>query len=98
VAHQVRLTSAACRSTSARQRGTSVAAARHIADRTALGAELAEARGKLRRSRARHDPGRVLVDIAVAVADGATTTLSIVDLYPDGGASVRLVNDTSHHP
>ncbi len=24
--------------------------------------------------------------------------LSIVDLYPDGGASVRLVNDTSHHP
>jgi probable phosphoglycerate mutase len=24
--------------------------------------------------------------------------LSQVDLYPDGGASVRLVNDTSHHP
>ncbi len=24
--------------------------------------------------------------------------LSIVDFYPDGGASVRLVNDTSHHP
>jgi len=24
--------------------------------------------------------------------------LSIVDVYPDGGASVRLVNDTSHHP
>jgi broad specificity phosphatase PhoE len=25
-------------------------------------------------------------------------SLSIVDLYADGGASVRLVNDTSHHP
>jgi broad specificity phosphatase PhoE len=24
--------------------------------------------------------------------------LSIVDFYPDGGASVRLVNDTCHHP
>jgi broad specificity phosphatase PhoE len=24
--------------------------------------------------------------------------LSIVDFYPDGGASVLLVNDTSHHP
>ncbi len=24
--------------------------------------------------------------------------LSQVDFYPDGGASVRLVNDTSHHP
>jgi probable phosphoglycerate mutase len=25
-------------------------------------------------------------------------SLSIADFYPDGGASVRLVNDTSHHP
>lgn len=25
-------------------------------------------------------------------------SLSIVELYPDGGASVRLVNDTGHHP
>jgi len=25
-------------------------------------------------------------------------SLSIVDFYPDGGASVRLVNDTNHHP
>ncbi len=25
-------------------------------------------------------------------------SLSIVELYPDGGASVWLVNDTSHHP
>jgi probable phosphoglycerate mutase len=24
--------------------------------------------------------------------------LSVVDVYPDGGASVRLVNDTSQHP
>jgi probable phosphoglycerate mutase len=27
-----------------------------------------------------------------------TASLSIADFYPDGGASVRLVNDTSHHP
>ncbi|MBC8090415.1 MAG: histidine phosphatase family protein, partial [Pseudonocardia sp.] len=25
-------------------------------------------------------------------------SLSQVDFYPDGGASVRLVNDTNHHP
>ena len=25
-------------------------------------------------------------------------SLSIVEFYPDGGASVRLVNDTSHYP
>ena len=25
-------------------------------------------------------------------------SISIVDLYPDGGASVRLVNDISHNP
>lgn len=25
-------------------------------------------------------------------------SLSIVELYPDGGASVKLVNDTGHHP
>lgn len=44
-----------------------------VADRTTLTAELSSALTGLRRPRARHDPGRVLVDMAVAVADGATT-------------------------
>ena len=44
-----------------------------VADRTTLTAELGEVLGGLRKARARHDPGRVLVDMAVAVADGATT-------------------------
>jgi hypothetical protein len=43
-----------------------------VADRTTLTGQLAEALVGLRRPRARHDPGRVLVDMAVAVADGAT--------------------------
>jgi hypothetical protein len=34
----------------------------------------------LRPSRARHDPGRVLVHLAVAVADGATTISEIAVL------------------
>jgi hypothetical protein len=44
-----------------------------VADRTTLTGRLAEGLAGLRRPRARHDPGRVLVDMAVAVADGATT-------------------------
>ena len=42
-----------------------------VADRTTLTGELAEALVGVRKPRARHDPGRVLVDMAVAVADGA---------------------------
>jgi len=34
----------------------------------------------VRRPRARHDPGRVLVDLAVAVADGATSISDIAVL------------------
>jgi len=41
-----------------------------IADRTTLTGKLAEVLAVLRKPRARHDPGRVLVDMAVAVADG----------------------------
>jgi Transposase DDE domain group 1 len=42
-----------------------------LADRTTLTSELAEALAQLGRPRTVHDPGRVLVDPAVAVADGA---------------------------
>ncbi len=42
-----------------------------LADRTTLTAELSDTLAPLVRPRAVHDPGRVLVDLAVAVADGA---------------------------
>jgi hypothetical protein len=51
-----------------------------VADRTTLTAQLAEALAGLRKPRARHDPGRVLVDMAVAVADGATTISEVAVL------------------
>ena len=42
-----------------------------LAERTTLTAELSAALAGLARPRAVHDSGRVLVDLAVAVADGA---------------------------
>ena len=48
-----------------------------LADRIGLTAALSEATDGLRERRAGHDPGRVLVDVAVAIADGA---LSISDV------------------
>ena len=44
-----------------------------LADRIGLTALLSEATDGLRERRAGHDPGRVLIDVAVAIADGATT-------------------------
>ena len=43
-----------------------------VADRTTLTEQLSLVLDGLRKPRARHDPGRVLVDMAVAIADGAT--------------------------
>ena len=40
-----------------------------LADQATLTAELAEGLVMLRKPRARHDPGRILIDLAVAVAD-----------------------------
>jgi hypothetical protein len=51
-----------------------------VADRTTLTAQLGEALAGMRKPRARHDPGRVLVDTAVAVADGARTISDIAVL------------------
>lgn len=53
-----------------------------VADRTTLTGELSQVLDVLRPSRAWHDPGRVLVDLAVAVADGATT-ISEIDVLGD---------------
>ena len=51
-----------------------------VADRTTLTGELGLALAVLRRPRTRHDPGRVLMDMAVAVADGATTISDVAVL------------------
>jgi hypothetical protein len=51
-----------------------------VADRTTLTSELAQAVAGLCKPRARHDPGRVLVDMAVAVADGARTISDVAVL------------------
>jgi hypothetical protein len=65
-----------------------------VADRTTLTGELAQGLAELRRPRARHDPGRVLVDLAVAVADGATT-ISDIDVLADQGALFGAVASDS---
>ena len=51
-----------------------------LGDRATLSAELSGALGGLRKPRARLDPGRILLDLAVAVADGATTISDIAVL------------------
>lgn len=56
-----------------------------VADRTTLTGQLSDTLDRLRRPRTRHDPGRVLVDMAVAVADGAST-LSDVAILADQAA------------
>ncbi|GAA4535152.1 hypothetical protein GCM10023175_00320 [Pseudonocardia xishanensis] len=53
-----------------------------VADRTTLTGELSQVLDVLRRPGTRHDPGRILVDLAVAVADGATT-ISEIDVLRD---------------
>jgi hypothetical protein len=51
-----------------------------LADRTTLTGQLSQALDRVRRPRSRHDPGRVVVDLAVAVADGATSISDIAVL------------------
>ena len=48
-----------------------------LADRIGLTTALSEATDGLRERRAGHDPGRVLVDVAVAIADGAVTITDV---------------------
>jgi hypothetical protein len=50
------------------------------ADATTLTGELSEALAGVRGSRPRHDPGRVLVDLAVAIAEGAEANSDIAVL------------------
>ena len=63
-----------------------------LADRIGLTGLLSEATGGLRVRRSGHDPGRVLVDVAVAIADRATTISDVqaladqVDLHRPAGS------------
>jgi hypothetical protein len=66
-----------------------------VADRTTLTGELAEALGGLRRARARYEPGRVLVDLAVAVADGATTISEIAVLGDQAALFGPVASDST---
>ncbi len=56
-----------------------------LADRIGLTALLSEATHGLRERRAGHDPGRVLVDVAVAIADGAVTISDVQSLADQEG-------------
>ena len=56
-----------------------------LADRIGLTAALSEATDGLRARRAGHDPGRVLVDVAVAIADGAVTITDVQVLADQEG-------------
>ena len=66
-----------------------------VADRTTLTAALGEVLGGLRKARARHDPGRVLVDMAVAVADGATTISEIAVLADQAALFGSVASDST---
>ena len=56
-----------------------------LADRIGLTAALSEATDGLRERRAGHDPGRVLVDVAVAIADGARSISDVQSLADQQG-------------
>ncbi len=56
-----------------------------LADRIGLTAVLREATDSLRERRAGHDPGRVIVDVAVAIADGAVTISDVQALADQQG-------------
>jgi len=56
-----------------------------LADRIGLTAALDEATDGLRERRAGHDPARVLVDVAVAISDGAVTISDVQTLADQQG-------------
>ena len=66
-----------------------------VADRTTLTAELAQALAGLRKPRAWHDPGRVVVDMAVAVADGATTISDVAVLADQAQLFGSVASDST---
>jgi hypothetical protein len=66
-----------------------------VADRTTVTGELSEVLAAVRRPRSRHDPGRVLVDMAVAVADGATTISDVAVLADQAELFGSVASDST---
>jgi hypothetical protein len=66
-----------------------------VADRTTLTASLGEALVGLRKPRSPHDPGRMLVNMAVAVADGATTISEVAVLADQAALFGAVASDST---
>jgi hypothetical protein len=66
-----------------------------LADRTTLTEQLSAGLAGVGRPRARHDPGRVLVDLAVAVADGAECISDIAVLADQPGLFGPVASDST---
>lgn len=66
-----------------------------VADRTTLTGQLSDSLAGLRKPRSRHDPARVLVDLAVAVADGATTISEITVLADQEALFGAVASDST---
>jgi hypothetical protein len=66
-----------------------------VADRTTLTEQLSLVLDGLRKPRARHDPGRVLVDMAVAIADGATTISDVAVLAEQAALFGAVASDST---
>jgi hypothetical protein len=66
-----------------------------LADRTTLTGQLSTALAHLGRPRASHDPGRVLVDLAVAVADGAECISDVAVLADQPGLFGPVASDST---
>src|SRR4030095_13131477 len=66
-----------------------------VADKSTLTAQIAEELAGLRKPRARHDPGRVLGDMAVAVADGATTISDVAVLADQAALFGAVASDST---
>ena len=66
-----------------------------LADRVTLTGELSKALAGVARARAVHDPGRVLVDLAVAVADGAQCISDIAVLADQPALFGSVASDST---
>lgn len=66
-----------------------------LAERTTLTGQLSTGLCGLARRRTRHDPGRVLTDLAVAIADGAECISDIVTLVDQPGLFGPVASDTT---
>ncbi len=66
-----------------------------LADATTLTGELSAALDGVRGPRPRHDPGRVLVDLAVAIADGAETISDIAVLADQSALFGPVASDST---